>query len=134
MAQARLQRAGKSGPVLEVGWWGAAAPGHACLSATGCLREGRKALGFFYKPARTAAVTLPNILLFKIVNNLHNHINAKRLVSASQALSNELLGAGLPLSLGKVAQLQAKRKILLPLPRQHLSCAWKRFESAGPLR
>lgn len=115
--------------MLEVGWWGAAFPGDACLSSTGCSRKGRKAFGFFCKPTCTVAGTLLNILSFKIANIVHNHINTKRLASASQASRNELLGAGQPLPPGKVAWLQAERKILLPLPRQHLSCTQKRFKS-----
>lgn len=133
MARAQhCKEGGKSGPVLEVAWWGAASPGDAWLFKTGCPRKGRKASEFFCKPLCTAAVTLLNILSFKIVGILRNHINTKRLASASQASRNELPGARLLLPPGKVAWLQAERKILLPLPRQHLSCTQRRFKSAGP--
>lgn len=86
---ATVQRGGKSGPVLHGG--GGELP-HMGLSPTGCSRKGRKAPRLFCKPRCTAAIKLLNILSFKIVNILHNHINTKRLVSASQALRNELLG------------------------------------------
>lgn len=73
------------------------------LSSTGCPRKGRKAFGLFCELMCTAAVTLLNMLLFKIVGILHNHINTRRLAAASQASRNELFEARLPLPPGKVA-------------------------------
>lgn len=58
-------------------------------------------------------------------------VHSRGCTSALQASRKMVLGDGLPLLLGEVRQLQAERKIVLPLTKQHFFLTWKGLGLSG---